>query len=158
MSHDERVLFPSGAFFDALASGASRVLDLERLGFAELRLAFAMRGADGATRSFGIVFDGYELSSAGELEDLSAFDADAVVEGELATFGEMFDNIAAHGGADLHHTFNALTLAGVPLEVKGDDPVRRDRVFRYAETIQQFLDAAAVLGAAPADEPAPARA
>ena len=155
MSHDEAAAaFPSGAFFDALAARASRVLDFERLGFAELRLAFAMREPERATRSFGVVFDGYELSSSGELEDLSAFDADAVVEGELATFAEMFDNIATHGGADLQHTFNALSLAGVPLEVKGDDPVRRDRVFRYAETIQQFLDAAA----APTGEPATAGA
>lgn len=153
--------FPSGEYFEAVASAASSSLDLDRLGVAQLRLAITMRQPDGPPRTFGIVFDGYELSSAGEIGDLSAFDPDAAVEGDVATWSEMFLNIAEHGAADLHHTLNALSIAGAPLEVTGSDPVRRDRVFRYAETIQQFLDAAALVPVAPVPvapgRPAPVR-
>ena len=138
--------FPSTEWFDALVAAAKASVDVERLGFAELRLAFEMRDPDAPARRFGVVFDGYEIDSAGELDDLAAFDPDVVVEGDLAVFEEMVENVVSHHGADGAHTLNALTIAGTPLELRSDDPVRRDRAYRYAESIQQLLDAAALVG------------
>lgn len=148
MPESEVTAFPSTEWFDALVEAAKRSVDVERLGFAELRLAFEMREPAHPPRWFGVVFDGYDLSSSGELEDLDAFDPDVVVEGELVVFEEMVENVVAHHGADGAHTLNALTIAGIPLALRSNDPLRRDRAFRYAESIQQLLDAAELVGAA----------
>jgi hypothetical protein len=140
--------FPSGEWFDALVASACRSIEQERLGFSELRLAFQMTDEGGGARAFGVVFEAYDISSAGELSELSSFDPDAVVTGDLSAWREMFDNIVAHGRADGAHTFNALTIADAPLAITAADPLRRDRVFRFAETIQQLLDAASGTGGA----------
>lgn len=135
--------FPSSEWFGALAACASESLDFERLGFADLRLAFEMSDAPGGPRSFGVVLDGYDVTSEGELDPAASFDADATIRGPLATWEEMVSNIVEHGMADGAHTLNALTIAGLPLAIVSSDPVRRDRVYRFAETVQQLLDSAA---------------
>lgn len=134
--------FPSAEWFASLTSHATTEPEIYRaLGFADFRLAVEIIGADGATRTFGLVFDGYDISSAGELTDPVGFCGDATVTGPLEAWQSMVANIAEHGAADGLHTLNALSIADVPLRVVADDPMGRDKFFRYAETLQTLFDA-----------------
>lgn len=112
----------------------------ERLGLADLRLAIE-ETEKGRARRFGLVLDGYDVHYVGELEDLEAFGADAVVSGNTETWLEMVANIVTNHGADGSHTLNALSIAGAPLQVYAADPIGRDKFFRYAETLQTLFDA-----------------
>ena len=53
----------------------------------------------------------------------------------------MVYNISANGRADNAHTLNALSIAEVPFQVRADDPLGKDKFFRYAETLQTIFDA-----------------
>ena len=61
-----------------------------------------------------------------------------VLEGEYAAWREMVENIRAHGGADLTHTLNYLTLPDWPLRLVPVDEEQGqldvDRFYRYNET------------------------
>ena len=135
----------SEAWFAELAKVATNSLQANRIGFADLRLVLQIDQPGHPSRYTGIVMEGYEIESLGWVQDLDEFAPDAVVEGDLSAWTEMFGNIADHGFADGSHTFNALTMAGFPLTVVSEDPVKRDKVFRFAETIQHLLDSAAKL-------------
>jgi hypothetical protein len=135
--------FPSEAWFGRLAAAVDDDPDtFARLGFAELRFVVEVTDGD-AVRRFGIVLDGYDVESLGELADPAEFAPDATVTGPMDAWQEMVDNIDTHGGADNEHTLNRLTLAGVPLRVEAVDPMGRDKFYRYAETLQVLFDATA---------------
>lgn len=135
--------FPSSAWFAALVADVERHREeYERLGFADCRLAVEVVGGGGSCRWFGLVLDGYDIISEGELEQLEPFAPDVVVSGPQAAWTEMVENIVEHGGADRGHTLNALSIAGVPLSTRSPDPVGRDKFYRYAETLQTLFDSA----------------
>ncbi len=135
--------FPSGKWFDALAEDVSHhPEDYERLGFADCRLALEVIGESGKARWFGLFMDGYDIGSEGELVDLDSFGPDVVLSGPKAVWDEMVDNIVVHGGADRSHTLNALSIAGFPLQTRSEDPMGRDKFYRYAETLQTLFDSA----------------
>jgi len=135
--------FPSDACFEAMVADARERRDVyNHLGFADFRLAVEVRDAN-ATRHYGLVLDGYDALYAGELGDLAAFRPDAVIAGTPSTWQDMMDNIVGNGGADGTHTLNALSIAEDPLQVRSDDPLGRDKFFRYAETLQTLFDSLA---------------
>ncbi len=132
--------FPSDRWFQAMVTDARTRPDVyRRLGFADLRLVIEETGG-GRERRFGLVLDGYDVFYAGELDDVDAFAADAVVSGTGDTWQEMIANIVANRGADGAHTLNALSIAEDPLRISSLDPVGRDKFFRYAETLQTLFD------------------
>jgi len=132
--------FPSDAWFEAMAADARNRPDVyQHLGFADFRLVVEVRD-EVATRQYGLVLDGYDVFYAGELDDLEAFRPDAVVVGAPSTWQDMMDNIVRNDGADGAHTLNALSIAEDPLLVRSDDPLGRDKFFRYAETLQTLFD------------------
>lgn len=134
--------FPSAGWLDGLASHAAEAPEIyQALGFANFRLAIEVVDPSGMPRHFGLVLDGYDVVSAGEIDNLPVFAPEAILTGALDAWREMVDNIAENGGADRVHTLNALTLADVPLRVTSDDPMGRDKFFRYAETLQTLFDA-----------------
>ncbi|MHB1986548.1 MAG: hypothetical protein ACYCSF_00960 [Acidimicrobiales bacterium] len=134
------VTFPSDACFEAMAADARNRPDVyQHLGFADFRLVVQVRDEE-ATRHYGLVLDGYDATYAGELNDLDTFRPDAVVVGTPSTWQDMIDNIVGNGGADGAHTLNALSIAEDPLFVQSDDPLGRDKFYRYAETIQTLFD------------------
>ena len=55
----------------------------------------------------------------------------------------MLDNIHALGAADTAHSLNTLTHFGEGLQVRYDDPDGHDKMYRFAESIQEFLDLSA---------------
>jgi len=131
------------SWFEAMEVDARVRPDVYRdLGFADFRLM--VEEVDGTeVRRFGLVLDGYDVLSAGELHDPVAFGADATVTGPKEVWDDLHANIVAHGGADRAHTLNALSIAEEPLRVVSADPVGRDKFYRYAETLQTLFDALA---------------
>jgi hypothetical protein len=133
-------------WFDTMAADARTRPDVyRRLGFADLRLLVEEADAQ-SPRRFGIVLDGYDVESTGEVTDVARFQPDATISGPSEVWEEMAANIREHAGADGAHTLNALSIAETPLYVSSADPVGRDKFYRYAETLQTLFDA---LGAAP---------
>jgi hypothetical protein len=102
------------------------------------------------TTRFGIVLDGYDVSVTRRLAPGEAFASDAVLRGDEVSWHDLVENIVTNGGADISHSLNALSIAGWPLQLLSDDPVGRDKFFRYAETLQDLFDGISRLGAAPA--------
>jgi len=133
--------FPSAGFFDELVLDVvRRPEEYERLGFADCRLVVEVVQPAGDVRRFGLVLDGYEARSEGEIADLDGFHPEVVVSGALDAWTEMLASIVEHGSADRSHTLNALSIAGFPLATRSDDPVGRDKFYRYAETLQTLFD------------------
>ena len=129
------------SWFEAMVADVRERPDVyRRLGFADLRLAVEETDA-GVARSFGLVLDGYDVRSVGALEDVEAFHPEVTLAGPREAWDEMFDNIVRHGCADGAHTLNTPSIADSPLKVTSEDPVGRDKFFRYAETLQTLFDA-----------------
>lgn len=138
------VVFPSTAFFlalrDAMRSEQAR---FQRLGFFDA--TFGVRvlpdgpGASPVDHTLG--FEVFDCVAVREGIDGAA--VDFVLEGPLAAWREMLDTIHALGAADTAHSINTLTHFGERLRVRYDDPNGHDKLYRFAESIQQFFDLAA---------------
>ena len=76
-------------------------------------------------------------------EGLDGVETDFVIEGPFTAWREMLDNIHALGAADTAHSLNTLTHFGESLRVRYDDPDGHDKMYRFAESIQEFLDLSA---------------
>lgn len=138
------------AFFDALASEMNAHPEVyEVLGDANLDLVVLMRDDDSAFR-VRLTFEGISCEGVAEAGDGDERTADCWLEGDLAAWQAMFDDIAANGRATGRQTINSLTLVGDAIAVKGDDPLGVDVFFRCNQTVQAFLDGAAAVLRAPA--------
>src|SRR5579883_2889268 len=86
-------------------------------------------------------------SEQGRFQRLGFFDATLGVrvlpDGPGAAWRDMLDTIHALGAADTAHSINTLTHFGERLRVRYDDPNGHDKLYRFAESIQQFFDLAA---------------
>jgi hypothetical protein len=137
--------FPSITWFEALADAmrADRPR-FEELGTAECGVVAKIDRGEGRSELYELVFEGFGVRSVrriGKLED--AVPAHFVIEGELAVWREMIENIRANGAADRSHTLNTLTLPDDPMRVHGPDQLEVDAFYRYNETLQRFFDGAA---------------
>jgi hypothetical protein len=134
--------FPSDRWFAELVRRATEDrAAIERLGIADFRLGVEIVGEDGSPELFGIVLDGYDIQSLGHVDE-AGFAPDVVLTGPIAAWQEMVDSIEANGVADIAHTLDSLSIAGVPFEVRADDAMGHDKVFRYMGTLQAIFDAA----------------
>jgi hypothetical protein len=88
---------------------------------------------------YGLIFDGYDVKSAGRLDNIESFNPDIIIRGSLLTWRDMVNNIIKNGKADRYHTLNTLTIADTPLSVIGD-AMGRDKFFRYAQSLQALFD------------------
>ena len=137
--------FPSAAFFEAL-QGAMRA---ERERFARLGFfdtTFGVRvlpDGGGAPAELALTFEVFDCVRVAE--GLAGVEPDFVLEGPLAAWRDMLDNIHALGAADTAHSLNTLTHFGEGLRVRYDDPNGHDKLYRFAESIQEFFDLSARL-------------
>ena len=137
------VPFPSVAFFEAL----QREMRAERERFARLGFfdtTFGIRVlAEGARQpaEFLLVFEVFDCVRIAE--GLGGVETDFVIEGPFEAWREMLDNIHALGAADTEHSLNTLTHFGERLQVRYDDPDSHDKMYRFAESMQEFLDLSA---------------
>jgi hypothetical protein len=90
---------------------------------------------------FDTTFGVRVLQDGGAAEFTVAFEVfDCVVEGPLAAWKDMLDNIHDLGAADTAHSLNTLTHFGESLQVRYDDPDGHDKLYRFAESVQEWLD------------------
>jgi hypothetical protein len=157
------VSFPSLAFFEALQREMRAERDrFARLGFFDTTFGIRVvpeRG--GRPLEFVLAFEVFDCVRVGE--GLGDGELDFVIEGPFAAWREMLDNIHALGGADAAHSLNTLTHFGERLVLRYDDPDGHDKAYRFAESIQEFLDLSARIdfrypdGAPPAARQEPVR-
>ena len=137
------VSFPSLAFFQAL----QREMRAERERFSRLGFfdtTFGVRvlpDGDGAPAEFALAFEVFDCVRISE--GLVSVETDFVVEGRFGAWREMLDAIHELGAADTAHSLNTLTHFGEGLQVRYDDPDGHDKMYRFAESIQEFLDLSA---------------
>ena len=132
-------LFPSVEWFEAVRR--------------EFNSEDAVRDAGGGTcdanvgikvggNLYRLVFEGFECSSASEIQEADLEDTDFYLDMTPDDWLEMLQNIRDNGGADLNHTLNTLDLDsenGLAISYS-DDQYRQDLFFRYNQTFQYFFD------------------
>lgn len=135
------VPFPSVEFFQALQQAMRTEHErFSRLGFFDT--TFGVRVLDGSRPAeYVLAFEVFDCVRVAE--GLAGVEPDFVVEGPLAAWRDMLDNIHALGAADTAHSLNTLTHFGEALQVQYDDPDGHDKMYRFAESIQEFLDLSA---------------
>jgi len=137
------VSFPSPAFFQALQREMRAERErFSRLGFFDTTIGIRVL-APGSEEpaEFTLTFEVFDCVRVGEgLEDV---ETDFVIEGQLAAWREMLDVIHELGAADTVHSLNTLTHFGEALRVRYADPDGHDKMYRFAESIQEFFDLSA---------------
>src|SRR5262245_842846 len=116
-----------------------------RLGFIDTTFGVHIVGPNGQEWRYLLAFEVFDCC---EVKAVAAFDLteiDFVLQGDLAAWVEMVENICHHQGADVAHSLNTLTHFGERLQVLYDDPDNRDKLFRFQESIQEFFDLASSL-------------
>jgi hypothetical protein len=143
------VTFPSDAFFKALATAMAGAYDRFRnLGFFDTTIGIrVLPDDDGAERLFVLAFEVFECARAEAVSTFVSSRVDFTLEGKASAWREMFENIRQNGGADVAHSINTLTHFGEQLTLRYDDPEGHDKLYRFAESVQQFFDLAATLDA-----------
>lgn len=137
------------AFFDALAGemNANPVL-YEGLGDMDLDLGIVMRRDGTDDLRVRLRFEGIECTGVAEMDDGDEATTECYLDGPLAAWQAMFDDIVANGRATGRQTINSLTLLGEDIRVRGADPLGVDKFSRYNQTMQAFLDGAAAVASA----------
>src|SRR5262249_23473573 len=135
------VPFPSLPFFEALQRAMQADAErFSRLGFFDTTFGIRILG-DGEPAEFALSFEVFDCVRVAQ--GPAGVEVDFVVEGPFAAWREMLDNIHALGAADTAHSLNTLTHFGEALAVRYDDPDGHDKMYRFAESIQEFLDLSA---------------
>jgi len=136
------VPFPSLGFFEALQREMRADKErFARLGFFDTTFGVRVLRDAGPPVEFVLSFEVFDCVAVTEGNGRTP--PDFVVEGPFAAWREMFDNIHALGAADTAHSLNTLTHFGEALRVRYDDPDAHDKLYRFAESIQEFLDLSA---------------
>ena len=141
-----KVAFPSVEFFRALQTLMQNERErFKRLGYFDT--TFGVRVLDGpsGTHEYVLAFEVFDCTHVRATQDLATEAVDFILEGSLDTWVEMLRNIQAHGAADVAHSLNTLTHLGERMRVVYDDPDGHDKLFRFAESVQEFIDLAAQL-------------
>lgn len=143
----DAVNFPSQAWFERLARlmNENRARQ-EQLGYVDCIAQFTvLDGApDGGPLAYRVSFEEFEALGVEEVGTQALGSADFALEGSLATWREMIENIAAgQGRPDLDHSLNRLSHMGTPMRLVYDDPIRMDCYFRFNQSLQEFVNASA---------------
>lgn len=131
------------ALADAMAADAERY---ERLGDLDLDLVVRMRRETEPDFLVRLEFHGITCEAVTAAQPGDEASADCWLEGDLAVWEAMFENITTHGRAVDEWTLNTLTLFGDRISLHASDPMGEDRFHRFNQTLQEFVDAAARLG------------
>jgi hypothetical protein len=140
-----KVNFPSLGFFQALQTLMQGERErFKRLGYFDT--TFGIRVLDGGgTHEYVLGFEVFDCTVVRAVRDLSTEGLDFILEGDLDAWGEMLRNIQQHGAADVAHSLNTLTHLGERMRIVYDDPDGHDKLYRFAESVQEFFDLAAKL-------------
>lgn len=141
----DAVEFPSVEWFERLADAMRKQPErFQELGTTDCTMVVKVDLDAQRARLYEVAFEAFEITEIRELARIEeARPSHFVVEGALAAWREMIDNIRRNGSPDLEHTLNYLTLPDDPLRVSGPDQLEVDVFYRYQETIQRFFNGAA---------------
>jgi hypothetical protein len=146
------IAFPSLAFFEALQREVAAERErFSRLGFFDTTFGIRVL-RDGPPAEYTVAFEVFDCVRVAEG---IAAGVDFVIEGRLDAWREMLDSIHELGAADTAHSLNTLTHFGERLAVRYDDPDGHDKLYRFAESVQEWLDLSARLDFAYPDGTAP---
>jgi hypothetical protein len=136
------------AFFDALARAMNADPErFRRYGDADLVAVVTMRREPADAFRVRFVVDGVTCIDVSEIDEDEAPLADFGLEGPLAAWQTMFDDIVANGRATGLQTLNSLALLGDEIALVGTDPMGLDKFSRFNQTLQEFFDGAARVAA-----------
>jgi len=139
------VSFPSVEFFQALQALMRTERErFKRLGYFDATVGVRVRAAADC-HEYVLRFEVFDCVEVRAAPGLSTAGVDFILDGDLDTWVEMLRNIKAHGGADADHSINTLTHLGERMRVVYDDPDGHDKLYRFAESVQEFFDLAARL-------------
>jgi len=134
------VAFPSLEFFQTLQREVAAERErFSRLGYFDTTFGIRIL-QDGGAADFTVAFEVFDCV---RVVDGIEPEVDFVIEGPLAGWREMLDNVHALGAADTEHSLNTLTHFGERLTVRYDDPDGHDKLYRFAESMQEWLDLSA---------------
>jgi hypothetical protein len=134
------VKFPSTEYFNALKDQmAADQARFRRLGFIDTTFGIGV-AHNGASRNFVLAFEVFELKDVREVAELGLAQLDFAIEGDLAVWREMIENIKRYGEADTAHDLNTLAHFGEALKISYADPEGHDKLYRFMESIQEFFD------------------
>lgn len=137
------VTFPSVEWFEALGNRvAEEKEEFRRLGYFDADVGVKIDANGTGSTGYVIEFEDYGVKGVRAVED-PVKTADFTIEGSLDAWSDMVRNIREHGGPDLDHTLNRLTMAGVPLKVVAEDQLKTDIFYRFNQSIQAFFNEAA---------------
>ena len=131
------------SFFKALVTLMNQHPETyEILGEVDMSLGIIMTNPDGEDLRICIPFEELGCADVSLIKDGDETSCDCWLEGDLAAWQSMFDNIVEIGTATGRQTISSLTLVGDQIRVRGVDPMGVDRFFRFNQTVQQFFDGA----------------
>ncbi len=139
------VCFPSLEFFRALQALMQQERErFKRLGYFDTTFGVRVLDSSGA-HEYVLAFEVFDCTEVRAPRDLAAESVDFILEGDRDTWVEMLRNIQQHGAADVAHSLNTLTHLGERMRVLYDDPDGHDKLYRFAESVQEFFDLASKL-------------
>src|SRR5215470_7231067 len=112
--------FPSVEWFQRLADAMTAAPERYRkLGPLDITLVPRIVFPDGREALFVLTFAGLRCTEITRIERPAEVHGPhpLMLEGDYDAWREMVENIRAHGGADLQHTLNSLTLPDWPLRI-----------------------------------------
>lgn len=131
--------------FEALAKEMNDHPEIyNELGWCDMDLGVVMQ-REGAPFSVAIRLREHGCEQVALFEPGDGRPLDCWVEGDLADWQAMFEDIVTNGMATGKHTLSSLVLLGDRIAVKGHDSMGVDLFFRYNQTLQSFFDGAATL-------------
>ena len=141
-----KAAFPSVEFFRALQTlMRSERERLKRLGYFDTTFGIRVLDDMEGPHEFVLDFEVFDCTEVRATRELAAERVDFILEGDRDTWVEMLRNIQQHGAADAAHGINTLTHLGERMRVVYDDPDGHDKLYRFAESVQEFFDLAAKL-------------
>ncbi len=141
-----KVAFPSVDFFLGLqALMRSERERFKRLGYFDTTFGIRVLNGGSSSQQYVLGFEVFDCTDVRAVGDLGTEAVDFVLEGDLDVWIEMLRNIQQHGAADVAHSINTLTHLGDRMRIVYDDPDGHDKLYRFAESVQEFMDLAAKL-------------
>ena len=141
-----KVVFPSVDFFRALQTLMQSERErFKRLGYFDTTFGIRVTDDHDRPQEFVLSFEVFDCTGVSATRDLASTAVDFILEGDRDAWIEMLQNIQQHGAADAAHSINTLTHLGEHMRVVYDDPDGHDKLYRFAESVQEFIDLAAKL-------------
>ncbi|PZC46846.1 MAG: hypothetical protein DK306_001305 [Chloroflexi bacterium] len=132
--------FPSLEWLQALRDIVNSDPNFRKFGTIDCEM-----GIEVGERHWKVVFEAFEVADVAASTAAETDELDFVLTQPPDAWREMIENIKTHGAADLHHTLNTLDLEAPENFARGADFYRRDKFYRFNQTLQDFFDASAKL-------------